>query len=109
MGRFATENGDAKGTNDETSSEDDGTANLELGPNLWVTETALDGTQRQLMAEQLSLFSLVVGIALLLAGVGFIVLPTRPCVRHPSSHRPLRLAPPASACWVAGCSCSQSV
>jgi hypothetical protein len=26
------------------------------------------------MAEQLSLFSLVVGIALLLAGVGFIVL-----------------------------------
>ena len=44
--------------------------------NLWVTETALStALNGQLdMAEQLSLFSLVVGIALLLAGVGFIVL-----------------------------------
>jgi hypothetical protein len=43
--------------------------------NVWVTETAL-GTALNVsyMATQLSLFSLVVGIALLLAGVGFIVL-----------------------------------
>lgn len=42
---------------------------------VWVTETAL-GTALNVsyMATQLSLFSLVVGIALLLAGVGFIVL-----------------------------------
>lgn len=42
---------------------------------IWVTETAL-GTALNVsyMATQLSLFSLVVGIALLLAGVGFIVL-----------------------------------
>ena len=43
--------------------------------NVWVTETAL-GTALNVsyMATQLALFSLVVGIALLLAGVGFIVL-----------------------------------
>ena len=45
--------------------------------NVWVTQTAL-GTALNVsyMATQLSLFSLVVGIALLLAGVGFIVLAT---------------------------------
>ena len=43
--------------------------------NVWVTQTAL-GTALNVsyMATQLSLFSLVVGVALLLAGVGFIVL-----------------------------------
>jgi hypothetical protein len=42
---------------------------------VWVTETALStALNTSYMATQLSLFSLVVGIALLLAGVGFIVL-----------------------------------
>jgi hypothetical protein len=42
---------------------------------VWVTETALaTALNVSYMATQLSLFSLVVGIALLLAGVGFIVL-----------------------------------
>jgi hypothetical protein len=42
---------------------------------VWVTETALStAVNVSYMATQLSLFSLVVGIALLLAGVGFIVL-----------------------------------
>jgi hypothetical protein len=40
------------------------------------------------MAEQLSLFSLVVGIALLLAGVGFIGARDRP--RRPAAPRPRR-------------------
>ena len=40
-----------------------------------MTETALSTALNvSYMAEQLSLFSLVVGIALLLAGVGFVVL-----------------------------------
>jgi hypothetical protein len=43
--------------------------------NLWVTETALaTALNMSYMATQLSYFSLVVGIALLLAGIGFIVL-----------------------------------
>jgi hypothetical protein len=43
--------------------------------NVWVTETALSTALNvSYMATQLALFSLVVGIALLLSGVGFIVL-----------------------------------
>ena len=77
MGRFATENGDAKGTNDaeQAAKDDQGQPVSNSARNLWVTETALSTALNvSYMAEQLSLFSLVVGIALLLAGVGFIVL-----------------------------------
>jgi len=43
--------------------------------NVWITETALStALNTSYMATQLSLFSLVVGIALLLAGIGFIIL-----------------------------------
>jgi hypothetical protein len=50
--------------------------------NVWVTETALStALNMSYMATQLSLFSLVVGIALLLAGVGFIVLATGGALR----------------------------
>jgi hypothetical protein len=43
--------------------------------NVWVTETALSTALNvSYMATQLALFSLVVGVALLLTGVGFIVL-----------------------------------
>ena len=43
--------------------------------NVWVTETALSTALNvSYMAGQLALFSLVVGIALILSGVGFIVL-----------------------------------
>jgi hypothetical protein len=43
--------------------------------NLWVTEAALTtALNTSFMAEQLSLFGIVVGIALLLAGIGFGIL-----------------------------------
>src|SRR5438105_14299905 len=43
--------------------------------NLWVTETALTtALNTSYMAEQISLFEIVVGIALLLAGIGFAIL-----------------------------------
>jgi hypothetical protein len=43
--------------------------------NVWVTQTALStALNMSYMATQLSLFSIVVGVALILAGVGFIVL-----------------------------------
>jgi hypothetical protein len=43
--------------------------------NVWVTETALSTALNvSYMATELALFSLVVGIALILSGVGFIVL-----------------------------------
>ena len=77
MGRFATENGDPKGTSDaeQAAKDDNGQPVSNSARNLWVTETALSTALNvSYMAEQLALFSLVVGIALLLAGVGFIVL-----------------------------------
>lgn len=43
--------------------------------NVWVTQTALaTALNVSYMATQLSLFSLVVGIALILSGIGFLVL-----------------------------------
>ena len=43
--------------------------------NTWVTETALSTALNvSYMAEQMALFGLVVGIALLLSGIGSIIL-----------------------------------
>ena len=43
--------------------------------NLWVTETALTtALNTSYMADRLGLFGIVVGVALLLSGIGFIVL-----------------------------------
>ena len=47
--------------------------------NIWVSETGLaTALNVSYMASALSLFSLVVGIALVLAGIGFIVLALSP-------------------------------
>ena len=72
--RFAT--ADGKGTSDATKAL---TANGQpVGNpvrNTWVTETALStALNMSYMASQLSLFSIVVGLALLLTGIGFMVL-----------------------------------
>jgi hypothetical protein len=54
--------------------------------NVWVTETAL-GTalNASYMAERISLFGIVVGIALLLAGFGFAILAIGGALRSPDS------------------------
>jgi hypothetical protein len=52
--------------------------------NLWVTETALTtALNTSYMAEQLSLFGIVVGVALLLAGIGFAILAIGGALRNP--------------------------
>jgi len=54
--------------------------------NVWVTETALStALSTSYMATQLSLFSLVVGIALVLAGIGFVVLAVGATARRPEA------------------------
>jgi hypothetical protein len=54
--------------------------------NLWVTETALTtALNTAYMAEQLALFGIVVGVALLLAGVGFGVLAIGGALRNPET------------------------
>jgi hypothetical protein len=43
--------------------------------NIWVTETALTtALNTAYMAEQLAIFGIVVGVALLLSGIGFLIL-----------------------------------
>ena len=54
--------------------------------NLWVTETALTtALNTSYMAEQLSLFGLVVGVALLLSGFGFAILAIGGALRNPET------------------------
>jgi hypothetical protein len=57
--------------------------------NLWVTETALTtALNTSYMAEQLSLFGVVVGFALLLAGIGFAILAIGGALRDPATAVP---------------------
>ena len=74
MGRFLTPSGED--TSDEALAAKQNGRPVENGlRNMWVTETALTtALNMSFMAEQLSLFGIVVGIALLLTGVGFFVL-----------------------------------
>ena len=73
--RFAT--ADGKGTNDPAQAQKGPTGQpLDNGArNVWVTETALStALNTSYMAEQLAVFGIVVGVALLLSGIGFLVL-----------------------------------
>jgi hypothetical protein len=76
MGRFATADGAPKGTNDATAAVTaDGKPVANAARNTWITETSLaTALNMGYMAEQLALFSIVIGIALLLTGIGFVVL-----------------------------------
>jgi len=76
MGRFLDTNG--KQTNDENAAAVDPTTKRpveNLARNVWVTETALTtALNTSFFAERVALFSIVMGIALLLTGIGFLVL-----------------------------------
>jgi hypothetical protein len=79
MGRFqsAANPGDAEGTNDEAAAAKDDNAQPISNPqrNLWINETALaTALNVSYMAQQISLFGIVVGIALLLTGIGLVIL-----------------------------------
>jgi hypothetical protein len=79
MGRFqSAENpGDPAGTNDEQAAAKDesGRPISNSQRNLWINETALaTALNVAYMAEQTSLFGIVVGIALLLTGIGLVIL-----------------------------------
>jgi hypothetical protein len=86
MPRYAT--ADGKGTNDAAAAEKGANGRPLDNParNVWVTETALSTALNvSYMAEQLALFSLVVGVALLLTGVGFVVLAAGGALRRTPS------------------------
>ena len=78
MGRFLT--ADGKDTNDEAAAaKNEAGKPVENGlRNLWVTETALTtALNTAYFAEQVALFATVMGVAMLLAGLGFAVLTLR--------------------------------
>ena len=82
LGRYAAADGKgddgAGGTNDPTKAQmnaDTGQPVSNSARELWVTETALStALNTSYMAENLALFGVVVGVALLLTGIGFIIL-----------------------------------
>jgi hypothetical protein len=54
--------------------------------NVWITETALStALNASYMADQISLFGIVVGIALLLSGIGFGILAVGGALRNPET------------------------
>ena len=79
MGRFvsASDPSDPAGTSDEAAAakDEEGEPISNAARNTWVTETALaTALNVSYMASQIALFGIVVGIALLLAGIGFVIL-----------------------------------
>src|SRR6476619_5660559 len=84
MPRFAT--ADGKGTNDEKAALKDQKSGKPVdnpARGIWVTETALStALNTSFFAENVALFSIVMGVALLLTGIGFLVL-TLGLVRMP--------------------------
>jgi hypothetical protein len=79
MGRFvsASDPNDPAGTSDEAAAakDEEGEPISNAARNTWVTETALaTALNVSYMASQIALFGIVVGIALLLAGIGFVIL-----------------------------------
>jgi hypothetical protein len=76
MPRYAT--ADGKGTNDAAAAlTRDGRPVDNAARNVWVTETALStALNTSFFAQSVALFSIVMGIALLLTGIGFLLLTT---------------------------------
>jgi hypothetical protein len=90
MGRFlaADDPENPAGTNDEAAAltDEEGNPVPNAARNTWVTETSLStALNLSYMAEQLALFGTVVGIALILTGIGFLVLALGGALRQSSA------------------------
>jgi len=85
MPHYAT--ADGKGTNDATKALMQGGQPVDNpARDIWVTETALTtALNSAYMADQLGLFGIVVGVALLLSGFGFVILALGGALRNPQT------------------------
>jgi hypothetical protein len=94
MPRFLDASG--KGTNDEAAAAKDpksGEPVSNPARNIWVTSTALStALNTAYFAESTATFVIVMGIALLLTGIGFLVLTLR-VLRQPSSLKEIQRQP----------------
>jgi hypothetical protein len=96
MPRFLDENG--KGTDDEKAAAVDpktGEPVANQARNIWVTSTALQtALNTAYFAEGVATFAIVMGIAMLLSGVGFLILTLR-VLREPAGEaKPAKQAAP---------------
>jgi hypothetical protein len=93
MGRFqsAANPDDPAGTSDEEAAakDEEGQPISNGARNTWITETALaTALNVSYMAQQISVFGIVVGIALLLTGVGLVILAFAVFGREPAATGP---------------------
>ena len=101
MGRYqsAANPSDPAGTSDEAAAAKDesGEPVSNGARNIWVTETALaTALNVSFFAERVALFSIVMGAALLLTGIGFLVLTLGGALRR-SEAASARAVRPATA------------
>ena len=102
MGRFqsAANPDDPAGTSDEAAAakDDNGQPISNGARNIWVTETALSTALNvSFLAENIALFGVVVGISLLLAGIGFLILALGGALRRVAAEVKAPAATPAVA------------
>jgi hypothetical protein len=75
MGRFLTATGEETDDEAEAATDEQGNPVQNGIRNLWVTATSLTtALNTAFLAERIALFSIVMGVALLLTGIGFLVL-----------------------------------
>jgi hypothetical protein len=102
MGRFqaAADPADPAGTNDEAAAakDENGQPVSNGARNVWVTETALSTALNvSYLAENIALFGIVVGISLLLAGIGFMILALGGALRRMTAEAKVPAPTPATA------------
>lgn len=90
MGRFlaADDPENLAGTSDENAAlkDEEGNPVANTARNTWVTATALStALNTSYMAERLSIFGMVVGVALLLTGIGLVILAFAVFGREPAA------------------------
>jgi hypothetical protein len=102
MGRYAAADDpeNPAGTSDPEAAlkDEEGNPVPNAARNTWVTATALStALNMSYMAEQLSIFGIVVGVALLLTGIGLVILAFAVFGRHADAREPARTAVPTTA------------
>jgi hypothetical protein len=99
MGRFLDRNGDP--TSDEAQAAKDpktGQPVANEARNIWVTETALSTALNvAYFGERVGVFGIVMGIALLLTGIGFLILTLGGALRAREARAAQPAAEPARA------------
>jgi len=98
MGRFqsAANPDDPAGTSDEAAAakDENGQPVSNGARNIWVTETSLSTALNvSFLAENIAMFGVVVGVALLLAGIGFMILALGGALRRQAAETKAVAAP----------------